>query len=352
MDEHTAPPLPTAPPASRGLSRRWKMAFAALGLAGVLGGAGFLVHLPYYALGPGPAEDVGKLVHVSGRTYPSKGAFLLTTVSVSTETVTVWDAVGALFDGDVRLVGRGEIIPPGVTDQEQDILNRHDMEQSKYVATVVALRAAGLAVPRIAGARVVDLAPGTPAAAQLRQADVIVGVDGKAVDGLEKTVVALRGRKVGDSVRIEVLRGELRQTFSMKTVGAPGEPSVPVIGVALAEAFRLPREVTIDSLGIVGPSGGLVFALAIADSLTPGDLTGGHRVAATGTISLDGSIGPIGGVGEKIVAAEQADADVFLVPADELAEAKRVAGGIEVFGVATIADAVRVLSALTPSRAA
>lgn len=351
MDIDLAPWIPLPPAPSR-LSRRRKLALAALGTAGALAIAATFVHLPYYTLSPGPAEDVSKLVHVSGRTYPSKGSYLLTTVSVSPDAVNIWKALGAFLDADTRLVERAAIISPGLTDREQDILNRHDMEQSKYVATVVALRAAGLAVPRLAGARIVDVAPGSPAAAVLRQGDVIVTVDGVGVNGLEATIGLLRKRSVGDSVRIEVLRGAGRAAFTLTAVEGTGEPGTPMIGVALAEAFRLPVQVTIDSMGIVGPSGGLVFALAIADALTPDDLTAGHRIAATGTIQLDGSIGPIGGVGEKVVAAEQARADIFLVPADEEAEARRAAHRIKVLGVRTIADAIAALSSLGPAQAA
>ena len=102
----------------------------------------------------------------------------------------------------------------------------------------------------------------------------------------------------------------------------------------------------------VGPSGGLVFALAVADALTPGDLTRGHKIAATGTIALDGTVGRIGGVEQKVRAAEHVGADVFLVPFDEQAQAKAVARSIKVFGVRDIADAVAVLDGLQPIKRA
>ena len=43
---------------------------------------------------------------------------------------------------------------------------------------------------------------------------------------------------------------------------------------------------------IGGPSAGLIFALAVVDKLTPGELNGGPFVAGTGEIDPDGRRGP------------------------------------------------------------
>ena len=65
-----------------------------------------------------------------------------------------------------------------------------------------------------------------------------------------------------------------------------------------------------------------MFSLAVVDKLTTGDLNGGKFVAGTGTITADGKVGPIGGITHKMVAAQDAGATVFLVPADNCDEAK------------------------------
>ena len=85
-------------------------------------------------------------------------------------------------------------------------------------------------------------------------------------------------------------------------------------------------------------------ALTIVDELTPGDLAGGKKVAATGTIAGDGTVGPIGGIAQKTITVSRAGADVFLVPADEYNEAVAHAGKhLKVVKVATLEDALNVL---------
>ena len=74
---------------------------------------------------------------------------------------------------------------------------------------------------------------------------------------------------------------------------------------------------SIDTGRIGGPSAGLAFTLALIDELTEGELTGGRNVAVTGTINLDGSVGPIGGLSQKVNAVLQHDVEVFLVPASQ-----------------------------------
>ena len=70
------------------------------------------------------------------------------------------------------------------------------------------------------------------------------------------------------------------------------------------------------------PSAGLAFTLAVIDDLTPGDLTGRHRVAVTGTIEPDGTIGPVGGVAQKAITAERNGATALIVPLDEAKDAR------------------------------
>ena len=128
----------------------------------------------------------------------------------------------------------------------------------------------------------------------------------------------------------------------------------PLLGVNLATlhaGFDLPFKVDIESGDVGGPSAGLAFTLALLDVLTPGELTGGVPVAATGTMDSDGVVGPIGGMAQKIVTVKRAGAKVFLVPAEEYAEAKAHAGKLTIVKVHTIDDALAALSRIKGSNA-
>ena len=96
-----------------------------------------------------------------------------------------------------------------------------------------------------------------------------------------------------------------------------------------------------------GPSAGSMFALGIVDSLTPGDLTGGKDIAGTGTIEIDGQVGAIGGIRQKMAGAQDAGSDYFLAPASNCSE---VVGheprGMEVFAVSTLHEAVGAVEAI------
>lgn len=116
------------------------------------------------------------------------------------------------------------------------------------------------------------------------------------------------------------------------------------MGVRLVDAF--PFQVEIASGDVGGPSAGLMFALGLYDQLTPSDLTQGRTIAGTGTIDPQGGVGPIGGIEDKVLAAERVGATVFLVPKDNMAELQSIdTGAMRLVSVATFQDAVDALSA-------
>ena len=123
-----------------------------------------------------------------------------------------------------------------------------------------------------------------------------------------------------------------------------------MIGIATEDRivdFDFPVDVTIDSGKVGGPSAGLAFTLAVLDVLTPGELTGGHRVAVTGTMALDGTVGPVGGAAQKAITVRDAGYEVFLVPSDELDEVEATVGDdLQVIAVDTLAEALEALGSL------
>jgi PDZ domain-containing protein len=88
--------------------------------------------------------------------------------------------------------------------------------------------------------------------------------------------------------------------------------------------------------------------LGLLDALTPGDLTGGVKVAATGTMSPTGDVGEIGGLKQKTIAVMRTGAKVFLVPESEKADAEAAAKGsdLKIVGVTTLDDALKELASL------
>ena len=89
-----------------------------------------------------------------------------------------------------------------------------------------------------------------------------------------------------------------------------------------------------------------MFALAIYDKLTPGELLAGQHLGGTGTIDPEGTVGGIGGIQEKIAGAEQAGATTFLVPAPNCGDLAGVRTSMRLVRVDTLADAIRSVRAL------
>ena len=274
--------------------------------------------------------------------------FFLTTVAVSQQPVTLFEAVVSWVDPAVSLLPREQLVPPGVTDQQQDQFNAMDMEESKYSAVIAALHAVGIDAPPVPGVYVIAVAAGFPASGKLRPGDIVLEANGVALRNAGALASQLTSRPIGAEHTLRILRSTQELTVKLKTVASPGndQERSAVIGAKLGPAFRLPLSVNVDSQNIGGPSAGLAFALTIADALTKEDLTRGHRVAVTGTIDLNGNVGLVGGVEFKVRAAEREGADIFLVPKDEVAQASSVGGDVEVIGVSTLAEAIAALRRL------
>jgi PDZ domain-containing protein len=329
---------------------RWLVAALALVIAGVI--AGSTVRLPYYAISPGGALDVTRLVRVedASRAYPPKGAVLLCTVSL--KHTSVIEAFQGWLDPNVDVVPQRRIVPPSSDAKRVERLNLQMMDTSKEQALAVAFEHLGYHSVTGKGARINEVVAGSPAHGVLKPGDTITAVDGNAVSLHTDAVRLLGAHKPGEQVALTIdpVGGGAARQVSVTLATNPDDATRPLLGVTLSTrepAFTFPYKVEIDSEGIGGPSAGLAFTLELLDILTPGELTGGRRVAATGTIELDGTVGEVGGVAQKTIAVRKAGAEVFLVPASELAEARAHAGRtLRVEPVRDVDDALRILAGL------
>jgi PDZ domain-containing protein len=146
---------------------------------------------------------------------------------------------------------------------------------------------------------------------------------------------------------VTVLRGEETLRLEIELAERDDDPGVPMIGVVLGELTGPPFPLEIEAGDVGGPSAGMMHTLAIIDTLTEGELTNGHVIAGTGTINVDGTIGNIGGIRQKVVAAEAAGATHILVPAgnhESALTAERES--IEIVPIETIDDAIEFLENL------
>lgn len=337
------------------MTRRTATTTTAAVLLAALVCVAFLLPVPYVTMRPGPTSDVlaapdgTEVVDIDGaRTYPTDGSLSLTTVSVTSadQEINLVEAVRAWFAEDDAVVPREAVYAPTQTEQEAEQESAAQMASSQSIAAVAALRLRGDEVEELL--QVTEVQARGPADGSLEAGDRIVAIDGEEFDQATEGLRLLREREPGDDVDVRVQRGEDERTYTLTTEPSPDDDQVPIIGIGVGVDYDLPLDVAINiDENIGGPSAGAVFALAIYDKLTEGSLTGGMSVAGTGTVDAEGAVGPIGGIQQKILGAQEQGASVFLVPARNCEEAAAAeVDDIVLVEVAQLSDAVESLEAL------
>jgi PDZ domain-containing protein len=326
---------------------------AVLVMAG--GFAATQITVDYYELSPGPVNDVAGLLTIDAAGPGSDGELLFLTVMI--EEVSAFDWVLSQFDGASDLRPAETIRPAGLSDDEQSRISRQQMAGAKDVAAFVALDRLGYDVSyRGAGARLIDVVPDGPAAtAGLAPGDVIVEFAGVPVEFAEGIAGILPELNPGEPVSVVVRNEddpESQRAVDLLLAPREDDPARAFIGAIIETAdlfLDVPLDLAIETNNIGGPSAGMMFALGIIDRLTEADLTGGHRIAGTGTIAVDGDVGPIGGVRQKVIAAAEAGADYVLVPVENAAAAVGAAD-VEVTGGDAVEHRSGALFELGPVR--
>lgn len=324
----------------------------------------FPFDVPYYSFSPGPVNDVTDFVDTGEPAAEGSGELFFLTVSL--KEVNVVEYLGALIDRQVDLTPRETVRPVGISQEDLREQNLAMMRDSQNFAKYVALTQLGYEVTLVGtGARIQGIVENSAAEGTLLEGDVIYAVDGVAVQFVGEAVSQIGGRAPGDEVTLSVRRivGDENAVEDLEITIVLGpfmatdedgnlidEPDRGMVGVLLTDDSTetvFPVDITIDSHNIGGPSAGLMFTLEIMNQLTEEDLTKGHSIAGTGTISVDGTVGAIGGVKQKVFGAIDAGAEYVLVPAANFPDAVAAAGNdITVIEIATIADAVDFFATL------
>jgi PDZ domain-containing protein len=326
-------------------SPRW-LGFAFAGLVLAIGGsvAAWSVELPYYAMSAGPTGDViDSVIADDGlEVFLPGGEMMMLTVAL--QEVNAFELAAAVFDPTVDLVRRELFRREDETDEEYRERGLVQMDQSKENAIALAIdRVGGLAITSD-GVEVVEVSADAPAADVLQVGDAIVAVEGTPVDIAQQIGEILAGFAPGDAVELKIERAGESMYVSVELTAA--DDGRPLIGI-LASTLNPQYPIDIESSNVGGPSAGMMYTLGIIDLLTPGDLTHGNVVAGTGTIAADGTVGAIGGIRQKVVAAEAAGARYVLVPEANYDVALGApVESIEIVAVATIDDALHYLETL------
>lgn len=294
--------------------------FGFIFLLGVISVTGFLIRPNYVAIVPGSVRDTEPLVAVDGaETYPSEGEINYTTIRLQQD-MDLWTYLYTRWQGEGEFIDKDEYFGTLSPDENREI-NLERMTSAKDTAIAVALEELGFDTISDAGVIVAQIVEDSPAVGLLEPGDVLSSIGGEPITSDVQLVERLSNYAPGDVASFEVTRGDSAPQTIDVTLGVRpdgGEAGFIGIGPAtLADIGEPPFDIDIDSGAVGGPSAGLAFTLAILEELTPGELTGGAAVAVTGTIGIDGMVGPIGGIEQKAVAVRESGASVFLAPASQ-----------------------------------
>lgn len=324
----------------------------------VLIGVALLLPVPFIKLAPGPTFNVigthedQPVIKITGtQTYPVTGQLDMTTVMESGGPrggLTFVDAIASWFNSSDAVLPRELIYPDDVSGDEVKTQQAQLFSTAESDATAAALNFLHMPVSR----KVVITAvyEGSPAWEKLQAKDEVLSIDGKPVTKPEQVRDDVQQAPIGTTLNVKVRRdsatGATELDIPVATAANPNDATKGYLGVNVGEYYAADFGIDFTLQDIGGPSAGLMFALGLIDKLSPEDIANGQHIAGTGTISPDGTVGPIGGIRQKLAGARKAGAELFLMPESHCAEAAgHIPDGLTVTPVKTIDDAMKALVA-------
>lgn len=312
--------------------------------------------LPYYVSKPGMAKELEPIIEVANG-YDEKGSFMLTTIRMGKANIYSY-AIAKLSKYQV-IYPVEDIRRKDESEEEYNVRQLHMMDGSKSNAIELAYTKANIPVNyKFKGVYVLHIVPNMPAEGKLIPGDRVTKIDEKQFKSMDQFIEYLSEKKSGDQVKVTYVRDGKSNTVTIPVQTFAEEESKVGIGIGLVDDKEIivKPKVTIDSEEIGGPSAGLMFTLEIYNQLTEIDYTKGYEVAGTGTISKDGTVGRIGGIEQKILAADKAGAEIFFAPNENGAKesnynaavktAKDIDTEMKIIPVDTFDDAVDYLKNL------
>ena len=329
--------------------RQKKLLVTVLSIFIVIGSLTF-VKTDYYFMSPGPPYQ-WDIEYGNIENYEFNGNLFQLTVrrDEANALIYAWSYV----DKSIDLYPREVILPKGVTPDELSQISIQNMKTSENVAIAVALTYIGYDIgSKGDGVSVVGILDDSPVKDKLQRGDLLNSINGIEISSATEFIATLRRYQIGDVISIGVERdfdGERKnievQTKLIEHVEYEGEPMVGFLATTVNERFDFPFLVDIKTGNVGGPSAGLMMALNVYNNLIPKDITNSLVIAGTGTIEIDGSVGPVGGIKQKVIAAKRAGAELILVPTANFEEALPMATeSTDIVAIDSFEEALKVIS--------
>lgn len=317
---------------------------------------GYFIPMPYYISKPGMARELEPIVEVDQGYEDEAGSFMLTTIQMGKANIFTYALANVMSYWSIY--DESDIKSDDESDDEYEMRQMYLMEGSKEKAIMSAFRSAGKEYEiTYNGIYVYKVVEDMPAENILLPGDRITKINHKKIESTEAFTNYILEQSEGTELELEIIREN--QTNS-KTVAVKYNPDTGNVGIGIVLIDDIEVEtdpkVTIDSSEIGGPSAGLMFSLEIYNQLVGEDVTKGYEIAGTGTIDEEGNVGAIGGIDQKVVAADKSGAEIFFAPNENgsadsnysvaAKTAKDIGTSMKIVPVDTMAEALAYLEQL------
>ncbi|MBR6073132.1 MAG: PDZ domain-containing protein [Bacilli bacterium] len=274
------------------------------------------IELDYSVYSPGGLDNVGE--RLSNKLYESKGSFNMTYVTYRKGTI--FNLMIAKLVPSQDIVKNEDITADNETINDR--LKRSDllMKQSISLATLTAYTKAEKKIDIIKN-HVFVYYKYPEASSSLSIGDEVLKCDDLDINDFDDIKTCIDNHSEDDEVTITVLRNNKEVSTKSKVLDDN------MLHIIFTLSYDFDKEPDIkykEDKKESGSSGGLILALSIYDALVEEDITKGMKIAGTGTIEIDGSVGEIAGVKYKIKGAAKNKVDLFIVPSANYEEAEQV----------------------------
>lgn len=278
----------------------------------------FNIRLPYYIMAPGGTINITDRVVMEDYKKDNNGSINMLYVS-EYEGTPASILMAKLRNYDIESNKERQISNESVKE-----INRRNTimrDNSLDIATMVAYRESGKEITikenkNIVIARTLDNG--------LEVGDIILSVDGMSCDDVSEIKKVINRKEEGEYVTFKILRNNKEKEIKSKIVLSE---NTKVVGVVIITEYDYDISPKIDikfKNSESGSSGGLMLTLTIYNAINDEDIIKNRKIAGTGTISSDGTVGEIDGVKYKIMGAAREKVDVVFVPTANYEEAVMV----------------------------
>ncbi|MEK4148499.1 SepM family pheromone-processing serine protease [Robertmurraya sp. FSL W8-0741] len=318
------------------------------------------ISLPYYVSKPGMAKELKPIIEVENG-FDEQGSFMLTTIRMGK--ANIYSYLLASLSDYQEIYPLDAVRGEEETEEEYNVRQMHLMASSKQSAIEVAYKKAEIPIEyEYKGVYVLNVVDNMPAADKLQPGDRIFKINGHEFTSSEEFIEFVSKQTAGTEITLTYLRRGEEESTTIQVQPFPDDATRVGVGIGLVDDKELhvnPNvEIKTDDIG--GPSAGFMFSLEIYNQLIEEDLTKGYAIAGTGTISADGKVGRIGGIEQKIVAADKAGAEIFFAPNEQGAKdsnynaaiktAKDINTKMKIVPIDTFDEAIDYLKELQPKK--